>query len=126
MIRIEKDSWKTDAAERFDPAVNRKARITSAIGYIMFFVPLIMHPESKFARYHANQSMLLFIWMTLGLMLAAGIPYIGLILLLPMLIFGILFGLRGIVLALSCKAKHVPVIGKLVIIEYEQFYSLDY
>ena len=125
MIRVDKSSWRTDIADRFDAETNRSARISSAFGYLFFFIPLTMHPESKFARYHANQGLLLMLWMTGGLMLTAILPYIGPFLLVPAILFGIVFGVRGIITALRCQAKHIPVLGKLVLLEFEQFYSIE-
>ncbi len=125
MIRIDKSSCREDIAGRFDAETNRRARISSALGYLFFFVPMTMHPESKFARYHANQSLILMIWMTGGLMLCAMIPYIGPFLMIIAAVSGVLCGLRGMLCALRCQAKHIPLLGKLVLIEYEQFYSLD-
>ena len=32
-------------------------RIVSALGYLLFFLPLIVKPKSDFARFHANQGL---------------------------------------------------------------------
>ena len=125
MFKIDKHNCRTDIADHFDAETNRSARISSALGYLFFFVPTTMHPESKFARYHSNQGFILLIWMTAGLALAAVIPYVGPLLLIPMALFGVFSGIRGMILALRCKAKHIPLIGKLILIEYENMYSLE-
>ncbi|MBR1690648.1 MAG: hypothetical protein IJ713_07730 [Oscillibacter sp.] len=125
VVKFDKRSWRDDAAVRFDAETNHKARISSALGYLFFFVPLTMHPESKFARYHANQGLLLLLLMTLGLVLAAMVPYFGPLLLLPVAAFGVFCGLRGVIVALRCEAKRMPLIGKPILIEYEQVYTLE-
>ena len=63
-MKIDRTNCKTDIAGRFDPETSRSARISSALGYLLFFVPMVMHPESKFARYHTNQGFLLMLLMT--------------------------------------------------------------
>ena len=124
-MKIAKHNCRTDIAGRFDAETNRSARISCALGYLFFFIPTTMHPESKFARYHSNQGFILLLWMTVGLALAATIPYVGVFLLIPMALFGMFSGIRGMILALRCQAKHIPLIGKLVLIEYENSYTLE-
>lgn len=124
-MKIDRTDCKTDIAGRFDPETSRSARISSALGYLLFFVPMVMHPESKFARYHTNQGFLLMLLMTVGVALAAMVPYAGPFLVIPVMLFGICCGLRGMVTALRCQAKHIPLLGKLILIEYDQFYSLE-
>ena len=124
-MKIAKHNCRTDIADRFDAETNRSARISCALGYLFFFVPTTMHPESKFARYHSNQAFILLLWMTLGVALAAAIPYVGPFLLPVMIAFGLFSGIRGMVLALRCQAKHIPLIGRLILIEYENSYTFE-
>ena len=49
-MTIDHSKLNEDLAVRFDKETNDQARVSSAIGYLFFFVPIIMHPESKFAR----------------------------------------------------------------------------
>ena len=124
-MKIAKHNCRTDIAGRFDAETNRSARISSALGYLFFFIPTTMHPESKFARYHSNQGMILLLWMTIGVALVGMIPYVGVFLVVPMMLFGVISGIRGMILALRCQAKHIPLIGKLILIEYENTYALE-
>jgi uncharacterized membrane protein len=124
-MKYDKTSWHTDIAGRFDAETNEKARIASSLGYLFFFIPLIMHPESKFARYHSNQGFLLMLLTTVGLMLVSLIPYAGPFLIIIIAIYSIVFGIRGFIIALQGKAKHIPLVGKLVIIQFDNFYSLE-
>ena len=125
MFKIDKHNCRTDIADRFDAETNRSARVSSALGYLFFFIPMTMHPESKFARYHSNQGFILLLWMTAAVALAAAIPYVGPILLIPMIVFGVFSGIRGMIVALRCQAKHIPLIGKLILIEFENTYTLE-
>ena len=43
-----------------DPDVQRHRGI-AVLGYIFFVIPLVLAPNSKFARFHANQGLLIFI-----------------------------------------------------------------
>ena len=104
---------------------NRKPAGVCIKPYLFFFVPIIMHPESKFARYHTNQSLILFILSMVGTLGLTQIPYAGPPLAIVMLLFCLIFMIRGIILSLRGMAKHVPFFGKLVIVEFDNFYSLD-
>ena len=125
MFKIDKHNCGTDIADRFDAETNKSARISSALGYLFFFIPMTMHPESKFARYHSNQGFILLLWMTAAVAFAVAIPYVGPILLIPMIVFGVFSGIRGMIVALRCQAKHIPLIGKLILIEFENTYTLE-
>ena len=124
-MTIDHSKFNEDLAERFDKETNDQARISSAIGYLFFFVPIIMHPESKFARYHCNQGLILLILEFLGIVGLAEIPKVGAYLSFLCLLFCVFCLIRGIILALSGKAKRIPFFGKLVIVDFDYFYSLD-
>jgi uncharacterized membrane protein len=86
--------------------------VIAGLSYILFFLPLIACPDSKFGRFHANQALLLLILAIAGNIILTIIPVIGWIL-LPF--FGILvfvLFLIGLINGLSGKAKELPVIGK--------------
>ncbi|MDV2581501.1 DUF4870 domain-containing protein [Alkalibacillus haloalkaliphilus] len=88
------------------------------VAYIIFFIPLLVAKESKFATYHANQGLLLLL--TAIIINTAGtlIPIIGWLLILP---FGNLFvfilWLIGILNAAKGEKAPLPVIGKYAIIK---------
>ena len=124
-MTIDHSKFSEDLAERFDKETNNQARISSALAYLFFFVPIIMHPESKFARYHCNQGLILLMLEFLGIVGLAEIPKAGAYLSFLCLLFCVFCLLRGIILALSGKAKRIPFFGKLVIVDFDYFYSLD-
>lgn len=95
-------------------------RIFAVLGYfgILFVVPLLAAPRSRFARYHANQGIILFIAMCVAV---AGplVPFVGLILIPVHLILWLaLFVLfvMGIVHAAAGEYKPLPVIGNFQIL----------
>ena len=124
-MTIDHSKFTEDLSVRFDKETNDQARVSSAVGYLFFFVPIIMHPESKFARYHCNQGLILAIMMYLGTLLIAAIPKAGPFLAIPWLLFCFGCMIRGIILALHGKAKRIPFFGKLVIVEFDNFYSME-
>ena len=94
------------------------ARISSAIGYLFFFVPTIMLDDNQLGQFHANQSLLNLILSVVGGTVLSMIPVVGMWLFLLMQLFCIFNGIRGIVLSLQGKAKGIPVFGQITIIAY--------
>lgn len=90
----------------------RNNKIWAAIAYlgILFIVPLLVAKDSKFARFHANQGLILFVCLVIANVLSY-IPIIKFfawivdIALLVLMIMGILNAAKG-------EAKELPVIGK--------------
>lgn len=125
-----------DHTSEFDPqdiAANKVYGIIACFG-ILFFVPLVAAPQSKYGKFFANQGLLLLITsFAAGIVssivggILGGISSIGSI----FFIFGILSGLISFVLwalpfvlfimllinAAGGKAKELPVIGKFTIIK---------
>lgn len=124
-MTIDHSKINEDLALQFDKETNDQARIASALGYLFFFVPIVMHPECKFARYHCNQGLILLILELVGIMGLAQIPKVGAYLSLLCLVFCLVCLIRGIILALMGKAKRIPFFGKLVIVDFDKFYSFD-
>ncbi|PAV31068.1 hypothetical protein CIL05_04380 [Virgibacillus profundi] len=83
------------------------------LAYIIFFIPLLAAKDSKFAMYHANQGLILFLcWIGVSV-LGTVLPFIGWLLILP---FGslvlVIFAVMGIINAANGKEKPLPIIGK--------------
>ena len=101
----------------FDPADIEKNKTMAGLAYLLFFLPLIACPESKFGRFHANQGLVLLIVGIGGSIVLTIIPIIGWIL-LP--IFGIavtVFGILGLINGFKGVVKELPLIGKFKIIK---------
>lgn len=109
----------TPTPDAKDAADNKVMAILAYLG-ILFLVPLLAAKESPFARFHANQGLLLFI---AGI--ALYVVYFILLMLVPMvgLIFGITFlgilvlMIMGIMNAAQGQMKELPLIGKYRIIK---------
>ncbi|MDF2614996.1 MAG: hypothetical protein K0S71_2782 [Clostridia bacterium] len=103
--------------EEFTPEDIEKNKVISGLAYLLFFLPLIACPDSKFGKFHANQALILVIVSIIGNVILGVIPVVGWILLpfygIAMLILMIL----GLVNGLNGQAKELPIIGKYRIIK---------
>lgn len=94
-------------------------KVVAAVAYILFFVPLITNPESKFAKFHANQGLVLLITAVVlniisGILMAVLIGF----LLLPLAsLFVIILAIMGIINALNGEMKPLPLIGGIELIK---------
>lgn len=94
-----------------------KNKTMAGLSYLLFFLPLITCPESGYAKFHANQSLLLLIVGIAGNVILGIIPVIGWML---MPIFGIgvlILGIMGLVNGFGGKAKRLPLIGRFDILK---------
>ncbi|MDF2989439.1 MAG: putative rane protein [Eubacterium sp.] len=101
----------------FDTQDIEKNKTMAGLSYIIFFLPLLVCPESKFGKFHANQALILLIVGIVGNIILGFIPIIGW-LLLPLFVVAVLiFGIIGLVNGFGGKAKKLPIIGKYTIIK---------
>jgi uncharacterized membrane protein len=90
-----------------------KNKTMAGLAYFLFFLPLLACPDSGYAKFHANQSLLLVIAAIVGNIVLSIIPVLGWIL-MPFYNIGILvLGIIGLINGFGGKVKHLPVIGKL-------------
>lgn len=100
-----------------DKAEAEQGKIISIIGYfgILFLVPLIAGKDNKFALYHANQALLLFLLSVVASILAV-IPLIGWLITLVVRIFTLICIVLGILNVVHLEARPLPIIGNLLTI----------
>jgi len=100
---------QTGAFEQADIDNNKTM---AGLAYIIFFLPLLVCPQSKYARFHANQALLLLIVAVVGNIILGIIPIIGW-LLIPLYALAIfILAIMGLINGFSGKAKRLPVFGK--------------
>lgn len=126
----------TDSTAGFDKTDIEQNKVMALLSYfgILVFIPIFAAKDSKFARYHANQGLTLFIalfgwwivdyiltlllrsllWRGLGLWEIYSLC--GTVLNLVYIIFTVL-AVIGIINVLNGKAKELPVIGKYKILK---------
>lgn len=110
-----------------DEADVEKNKIFGILAYlwVLFLVPLLAASDSPFAKYHANQGLVLFlVWLVIAFVVTVvniilawiGIPFIGAILFLLYPLHLVLVVL-GIVNAANGKAAPLPIIGGIQLIK---------
>lgn len=97
-------------------------KMISALGYlgILFFVPMLMFPKSKFAMFHANQALLLLLAAVIIQTVGWIIPVLGWFVILPLgSIFLLVLFIMGVVNAFGGKMQRLPLIGGYDIIKVQ-------
>lgn len=105
------------AGGEFDAEDIEKNKTMAGLSYFIFFLPLIVCPQSRYARFHANQGLVLFLFSLAASLVLTIIPIIGWILLFILPILVIVLAIMGLLNGLNGRAKELPVIGKLKIIK---------
>ena len=107
-----------DYTAQFDPADIEANKIMALLGYIIFFIPLLAAKGSKYAMFHANQGLILFLAGIAVSIAGSIIPILGWFLILPVgCIIVAVLGIMGIINAWKGTAKDLPIIGKIRIIK---------
>jgi uncharacterized membrane protein len=115
----------TPTPDAQDVANNKIFAILAYFG-ILFLIPLFAAKESPFARYHANQGLLLFIteiviYIVLTILnvifLLSGLYILATLVSLIVYVIILVLAILGIVNAVKGEAKELPVIGKFRIIK---------
>lgn len=87
------------------------------LAYFIFFLPLILAPKSTFAKYHANQSLVLLIAWVVVMVVVAIVPVIGWILSPLAGLFVLILWIMGIINAAQGVMKPLPLIGSITILK---------
>ena len=116
----------------YSPEDIKQNKAMAILAYFIFFLPLLAAKDSRFARYHANQGLIVLIGYIalyivqaiLTAILFAGMTYaslgaLGIVsLLFTLLYLGLLvLQILGIINAAQGKAKPVPILGGFTIIK---------
>ena len=106
-----------DSTAEYDQADINSNKVMAILAYIgiLFLIPLFAAKDSKFARFHTNQGLMLFL-LAIAASIISKIPVIGFIgAILGFLCF--IFAIIGIIYAAQGKAKELPFIGKYRILK---------
>lgn len=87
------------------------------LAYIFFLIPLLAAKDSKFAMYHANQGLILFLCMVGFYVIGVVLPFIGWMLLLLGKLAYLVFMIIGIINAAKGEMKPLPVIGGITLLK---------
>lgn len=96
-----------------DPEDVAQNKITAGLAYFVFFLPLLVCPTSAYARYHANQGLILLLYGIAGAIVAILLPVIN------WALVPVLFALAaiGFVNAYNGRLQPLPLIGSLHLIK---------
>lgn len=100
-----------------DPNDVQTNKVMAILAYILFFVPLLAARNSRFAMYHANQGLILFLAAVAANIIAAIIPFVGWILSPLVSIAVFVFMIIGIINAANGVMKPLPWIGNFQLIK---------
>lgn len=104
---------------QFDNADIQKNKTVAGLAYLIFFLPLIVCPDSPYGRFHANQALVLFL-LNLAIGIVGGLLcliLIGFIIMPAGYIFTLVLSIMGLVAGLQGQAKVLPLIGKIRILK---------
>lgn len=112
----EDKSNKTEGAGKADVEKNKSMAI---VAWFIFFVPLLTDAKnSKFAKFHANQSLLVLVLYVAVYILATFLAFTPLYFVAWLLYFvPFVFWIMGIISAVNGEMKRLPVIGTIDIIK---------
>lgn len=105
-------------SQGFEPEDIEKNKLMAVLAYIIFLVPLLAAKESKFAMFHTNQGLVLFLAAIAVNVVGGIVPIIGWFIILPignLLIF--ILAIIGIINAAKGEAKQLPLIGGITILK---------
>jgi len=98
------------------PADVEKNKVMAILAYFIFFIPLLVAKDSPFAKFHANQGLLIFL-LSIASIVALFIPFIGIFLSIAGYIAVLVFTVLGIIAAAKGQNTPVPYIGKYELIK---------
>ena len=109
---------ETDHTAMFDQEDTKRTHVLAALCYLSFVIALLLEPNSKFLRYHINQSLLISIF-GIAVGVVAIIPFLGWIASAVGTVMAVVFTVMGVIRAYKCEAKDLPIIGKYSIVNYD-------
>lgn len=94
-----------------------KNKVMAVLAYIIFLVPLLAAKESKFAMYHTNQGLVLFLFAVAVNLVGGIVPFVGWFVILPLgNLFIFVLAILGLINAAKGEAKPLPLIGGITIL----------
>ncbi|MET3292703.1 hypothetical protein EDM56_18095 [Brevibacillus fluminis] len=89
-------------------------KVVAALAYVVFFIPMLVARESRFAMYHANQGLVLFLGALVVNFVGTLIPIIGWFIIVPIgNLLILVLAIIGIINAIQGLAKPLPLIGSI-------------
>lgn len=92
-------------------------KVYAILAYIIFFIPMIAAKDSKFAMYHANQGLTLFLLYLACQIVFRIIPFLGWVLIPLAGLFCLALAIIGIINAANGEMKPLPLIGQYTLLK---------
>lgn len=107
-----------DFTAEMDPKDIEDNKVMAVLAYlgILFLIPLFAAKESKFARFHTNQGIVLYLFGIASVVVNI-IPLLGQIASFVASIASVVFFIMGLINACQGKAKELPVIGRIKLLK---------
>lgn len=107
-----------DATVMGDKKDVEKNKGMAILAYIIFLIPLLAAKDSKFAMYHANQGLTLFL-LAIGVnVVGTIIPFLGWFILAPLgNLLVLVLAIMGILNASKGEMKPLPLIGSIQLLK---------
>lgn len=116
-----------DETAGMDPKDIEANKVMGGLAYILFFLPLIACPDSKYGRFHANQGLVYLLLCVAAVIINTILstifvitiflwflaPIISLVVWIPVLVIGVI----GLINGFTGKAKELPIVGGIKIIK---------
>lgn len=108
---------QVEAVKQADPADVEKNKTMAILAYFIFFLPLITDAkDSPFAKFHANQALVLILgWVVLTFINI--IPFLGQLIWMIGAIAFFVFWIMGIINASNGQMKELPLIGGIHLLD---------
>ena len=95
----------------------QKNKVVGILAYFLFFLPFIMAPDSKFAKFHANQSLILLIVWVASWFAGMVVPVLGAFISMLVGLAVLVLWIMGVINAAKGEMKQLPLIGTFTIIK---------
>lgn len=121
LVKDREDAFNADLKYEYINASYPKVLLVSAWSYILFFLPFLCYRENKFARFHANQGLLVLLFSLLAYVVSIGLYFVwiplGIVFIPVTFLCSLLYIILGIINASDGRVEPLPVIGKITIIK---------
>lgn len=117
-ISEEKNNFDKDISKPYINNSKPVIELVACLSYLLFFLPLIFCRKEPFALYHANQSLILWLFASVFYLAFGFIPNVNIIALPIIVIFHIIAIFYGMYNSAHGRARPIPLIGKITIIKW--------
>ena len=94
-----------------------KYKVMAVLAYFIFFLPLLTAKESKYAMFHANQSLILLLISIAAGFVGAVVPFIGGMVAMVVQLGVFILWIMGVISAANGEMKPLPIIGTYTLLK---------